>query len=141
MRSIAGVGGCRILDDSYNANPASMQAALDTLKSLPGRRIAVLGDMAELGRDSASLHAGLDVEGVDIVLLLGSEMQHLSEKFPSARHMQDVEQLWRALGDLQLNANDTLLIKGSRCMHMEQVVRALQNARTDIPQQGGGDAL
>ncbi|MDQ6965643.1 MAG: UDP-N-acetylmuramoyl-tripeptide--D-alanyl-D-alanine ligase [Mariprofundaceae bacterium] len=127
MRSITGTGGCRILDDSYNANPASMQAALDTLKSLSGRRIAVLGDMAELGRDSAGLHAGLNIENLDVVLLLGAEMQHLSEKSPIASHMQDVKQAAGALRDLQLNENDTVLIKGSRCMRMELVVNALAN--------------
>jgi len=137
MHSITGTGGCRVLDDSYNANPASMQAALDTLKSLSGRRIAVLGDMAELGRDSAALHAGLNVEGVDVVLLLGAEMRYLSRKYPAAGYMQDIEQVSDALRELELNANDTVLIKGSRCMHMEQVVNALSNGA----QQGVGNAV
>jgi UDP-N-acetylmuramoyl-tripeptide--D-alanyl-D-alanine ligase len=126
MRSIAGLHGCTLLDDSYNANPASMAAALDTLRHVSGRRIAVLGDMAELGADSARLHAGLDVGGLDAVLLLGDDMKALSALRDDVRHMSDVSQVVTALGKMGLGSGDTILIKGSRCMHMERVVDALK---------------
>jgi len=132
MRSLAGVGGCILLDDSYNANPASMAAALDTLRHLSGRRIAVLGDMAELGRDSARLHAGLDVGGLDAVLLVGDEMRALSAQNSAVRHINDVQQVVSALLEMALGMDDTVLVKGSRCMRMERVVDALQE---------GGDAV
>jgi len=126
MRSIAGLHGCTLLDDSYNANPASMAAALDTLRHVSGRRIAVLGDMAELGADSARLHAGLDVSGLDAVLLLGDEMNGLSTLSDEVHHMADVSQVVTALRGMGLGSEDTLLVKGSRCMHMERVVDALR---------------
>ena len=132
MRNIAGLHGCTLLDDSYNANPASMAAALDTLRHVSGRRIAVLGDMAELGADSARLHAGLDVSGLDAVLLVGDEMNALSALHDEVYHMADVEQLVTALRKMGLGSGDTLLVKGSRCMHMERVVDALRE---------GGDAV
>jgi len=132
MRSIAGLHGCTLLDDSYNANPASMAAALDTLRHVSGRRIAVLGDMAELGADSGRLHAGLDVSGLDAVLLVGDEMNALSALPDEVRHMADVPQVVTALRGMGLGKGDTLLIKGSRCMHMERVVDALRE---------GGDAV
>lgn len=126
MRSLKGEGGCTVLDDTYNANPASMQAALDTLKSLPGRRMAVLGDMAELGADSTALHAALDVEGLDVVLLVGDEMRNLSAVSGAARPVRDVGQALEALHALHLNEQDTVLVKGSRCMRMERVVEGLR---------------
>jgi len=132
LLNLTGVGGSTLLDDSYNANPASMRAALDTLRRLPGRRIAVLGDMAELGRDSARLHAGLDVSGLDVVLLIGREMHALSQRHADVRHVSDVQQALALLVALKPGRDDTLLIKGSRCMHMEQLVNGLRE---------GGDAV
>jgi len=126
MRSLAGVGGCTLLDDSYNANPASMQAALDTLRRMSARRIAVLGDMAELGRDSSALHAGLDISGLDVVLLVGDEMRALSRQHAGVRHVDSAEQALEEVMAMQPGKGDTLLIKGSRCMHMEQVVSGLR---------------
>lgn len=125
MRMIAGTGGCTLLDDSYNANPASMLAALDTLRRLPGRRIAVLGDMAELGKDSSRLHAGLDVSGLDAVLLVGDEMRSLAAVQSGAEHLGSMGEVVDRLFSMQPGSGDTVLIKGSRCMHMERVVDAL----------------
>jgi len=117
-----------LLDDSYNANPASMQAALDTLRRMPGRRIAVLGDMAELGRDSKALHAGLDIRELDAVLLVGEEMRALAPLHAGVRHVETSEQALREALAMHPGKGDTLLIKGSRCMHMEQVVNGLREA-------------
>jgi len=132
MRSLEGIGGCTLLDDSYNANPASMSAALETIRQMPGRRIAVLGDMAELGSDSLRLHAGLDVSGLDEVLLVGGQMRALSDASVGTRYMPDVQHAVAALLKMNLGSSDTVLVKGSRCMHMERVVDALKEA---------GDAL
>ena len=127
MRSLTGMGGCHLLDDSYNANPASMAVALDTLRHMSGRRIAVLGDMAELGRDSAALHAGLDIGGLNTVLLVGEQMRALATAHAKARHMADIDQTLAALVEMNLGKGDTVLIKGSRCMHMERVVDGLRD--------------
>jgi UDP-N-acetylmuramoyl-tripeptide--D-alanyl-D-alanine ligase len=129
MHSLMGLGGSHLLDDSYNANPASMAVALDTLRHMTGRRIAVLGDMAELGRDSAALHAGLDISGLDVVLLVGVQMRALAALHSKARHMTDVDQALAALLEMNLGKGDTLLIKGSRSMHMERVVAGLRDGR------------
>jgi len=127
MRSLTGTGGCHLLDDSYNANPASMAVALDTLRHMSGRRIAVLGDMAELGSESAALHAGLDISGLDAVLLVGEQMRALASAHSKARHMADIDQALAALVQMNLGKGDTLLIKGSRSMHMERVVDGLRD--------------
>ncbi|MDQ6972299.1 MAG: UDP-N-acetylmuramoyl-tripeptide--D-alanyl-D-alanine ligase [Mariprofundaceae bacterium] len=131
MHSLVCQGGSRLLDDSYNANPASMAAALDTLRGLSGRRIAVLGDMAELGPDTDALHAGLDISGLDVVLLLGDAMRALAARSGTyggtdVRHMNSVAEVLQALAKLKPEAGDTLLVKASRCMHLEDVVNAMQ---------------
>jgi len=132
MRCVDGLGGCLVLDDSYNANPASMAAALHTLRQMAGRRIAVLGDMAELGEDAAHLHAGLDICGIDVVFAVGEQMQALAAKHGEVCHMNRAEQALSKLRGMDLRPDDVLLIKGSRCMRMEKVVNGLR---------GDGDAV
>jgi len=132
LRQLNGTNSCIVLDDSYNANPASMAAALDTLRQMSGRRIAILGDMAELGVDTTRLHAEVDVSDVEIVIAVGEHMRALAEVNSNVRSVADAEQALSMLCDLKLDSHDVLLIKGSRCMHMEQVVNGLT---------GGGDAV
>jgi len=137
MHSLVSQSGSRLLDDSYNANPASMAAALDTLRSLDGRRIAVLGDMAELGPDTDALHAGLDISGLDAVLLLGDAMRALAtrcERLGGAdvRHMGSVAEVLQVLAELKPGAGDTVLVKASRCMHLEDVVNAMLEANDAV---------
>lgn len=116
--------GAEVLDDTFNASPASVRAALDVLASRPGRRIAVLGEMAELGPCTAPVHAELAAHavasGVDEVLLVGSRWPTLE----GARRVADVD---AALGWLAgaLSAGDTVLVKGSRAARMERVVDGL----------------
>lgn len=125
MQQCKGVGGSLILDDSYNANPASMQAALDTLRAIGGSKIAILGDMAELGDASESAHRDLDVAGVDAVYLVGPRMKALAERVPDVRWFADTETAIAALSDMELNKNDTVLVKASRSMHLERIVKLL----------------
>jgi len=118
-------GGARLLDDSYNANPASMQAAIDTLRALPGRHFAILGDMAELGDDAAAAHAAIDAGRLDGLWLVGPQMQTLAGQQPQAHCCADADAAAAALADIAFEADDTILVKGSRSMRLERVVAAL----------------
>jgi UDP-N-acetylmuramoyl-tripeptide--D-alanyl-D-alanine ligase len=125
----AGAGGFRILDDTYNANPGSLQAALDVLASCGGEKWLVLGDMGELGGDSAWLHeeAGRQARlaGVDRLYTLGFYGRYAVPAFgEGAQHFSDWQELVATLRH-DLGANCTLLVKGSRAMQMERIVDAL----------------
>jgi UDP-N-acetylmuramoyl-tripeptide--D-alanyl-D-alanine ligase len=129
-------GEILLIDESYNANPASMRAALSVLPSLPRtaypRRIAVLGDMLELGPESPALHAGLqdalDAAGVDLLFAAGPNMQHLFEQVPPARRGA-----WAASSaDLaphllaMLQPGDVVMVKGSNGSKMGLLVAAIE---------------
>lgn len=120
----------RLVDDSYNANPASMRAALKFLGSLPGYRIAVLGAMAELGGEAEQLHREIGEfarrQGVDRLLAVGPEGGAYRQGFGEgcdicASHEEAVSRL-RAVNDSPLS----ILVKGSRSSAMDQVVEGLQ---------------
>lgn len=124
-------GRAVVVDDSYNASPASVRAALETLVQAPveGRRIAVLGDMRELGRRSAELHAGLAeaASGVDLVWCVGPEMEALFERLPEGagrRRADDGAAAADALAG-EVAPGDVVLVKGSRATALETVVRRL----------------
>lgn len=121
--------GITIIDDTYNANPLSLQAAVDTLTTFNGKKIVVLGDMKELGQNAASLHetAGENMRaaGIDHLLTLGELTQHTSKAFgEKAQHFSEASALITALKPL-LNNTTTILVKGSRSMHMEKVIASL----------------
>lgn len=128
-----GIDGMNILDDTYNANPFSLQAALDVLSSHSGRRWLILGDMAELGEDSMALHYQAGVQalesGVDRLYLTGRYSEHAVKSFGErARFIEDKSQLaeavcadWKSEGCTR----GTVLVKGSRSMQMEEVVDLL----------------
>ncbi len=129
----------RLLDESYNANPASMAAALDVLGRQPGRRVAVLGDMLELGDSAPELHAGLaaaiEDAAVEQVFLAGPLMRHLDAVLPAARRGA-----WAAdstsLAPLVLEAladGDVVLVKGSLGSAMRHIVEALDQAAAAAP--------
>lgn len=121
--------GALVLDDTYNANPDSVAAAVAVLVARPGRRILVLGDLGELGGEAAVLHAEVGVRareaGVDDCFTLGDLARETSGAFGSqGRHFDSVEALVATLKP-QLNADATVLVKGSRFMQMERVVEGL----------------
>ena len=124
--------GIDIIDESYNANPASMAAALALLKTAPGRRIAVLGDMLEMGEGGLVHHAGLAVPiadaDIDLVFAAGPQMQALWDTLPSTRRgawaATAAELKPRVLAALA--AGDTVLVKGSNGSRMSLIIEALK---------------
>ncbi len=124
-----GIRHTRILDDSYNANPASLHAALEVLSISPGEHWVVLGDMGELGDYAESLHqqAGklARAHGIERLYTVGSFSEAAAFAFgEGAKHYKDLEELLYGLKqDLQHGVN--VLIKGSRAMRMDKVVDAL----------------
>lgn len=121
--------GVNIIDDTYNANPFSLQAAVDTLATFSGKKVLVLGDMKELGSDTTSLHqhAGKRIRdaGIDHLFTYGELSTNTSQAFgEGAHHFTDQDKLVSAVKPL-LHNQTTVLIKGSRSMHMEKVVTGL----------------
>jgi UDP-N-acetylmuramoyl-tripeptide--D-alanyl-D-alanine ligase len=127
-----------LIDDSYNANPASMRAALAVLAAAPvgegGRRIAALGDMLELGRFSAKLHAGLAgavvAAGVDKLYLAGDEMAALAGALPESlpvKRFADAVSLADAL-KAEVGPGDAVVVKSSLGLGLGRVVTALLEA-------------
>jgi UDP-N-acetylmuramoyl-tripeptide--D-alanyl-D-alanine ligase len=125
--------GLHILDDTYNANPASLRAALQVLAMAPGKKILALGDMGELGAGAEVMHGEMGEEarasGVEKLFTVGMLTRFTAERFGSgAQHFTSQADLIAALAKL---LNDTavgpvtLLVKGSRRMQMERVVEAL----------------
>ncbi|MFN3312788.1 MAG: UDP-N-acetylmuramoyl-tripeptide--D-alanyl-D-alanine ligase [Hyphomonas sp.] len=127
------IGEITLIDDAYNANPASMRAALQGLAERTGaRRLAALGDMREIGDASAAEHralAGPVVEaGVTGIFLAGAEMQHLSEALPPTLQQTSAptsDELWIQL-QKALRAGDVLLIKGSNASGMSKLADRLR---------------
>ncbi len=124
-----GRNGAQLIDDTYNANPASMRAAIQVLAKSPGRRIFVMGDMGELGADASKLHAEIGAAakaaGLDALCALGELSREAVKSFGArARHFESPEALCAGL-EAELAAGVTLLIKGSRFMRMERVVDLL----------------
>jgi UDP-N-acetylmuramoyl-tripeptide--D-alanyl-D-alanine ligase len=127
--------GASLIDDSYNANPTSLQAAMDLLGSLPGERRLVLGEMRELGPDAAAIHtqAGRDARaaGIDRLYTLGALPKLAADAFGrQAQAFDDVDALIDALRK-GLGTGVTVLVKGSRGARMERVVAALTGSRTN----------
>lgn len=133
--------GGRVLNDTYNANPDSMKAALETLAGMKisrrGKRIAVLGDMAELGSHAPEAHCEVgrlisEMKKIDIVMFLGRHMRRAYDEIARADRPAGVtsfyfrsrEKMSRVLRDLR-SAEDVVLVKGSRSMAMEKIVQEL----------------
>ena len=140
MQIVTGKGGLNILNDTYNANPASMRAGLATLGQQDGRRVAILGDMLELGPASAGVHREVGQyvvdQAVDYLALVGDMANETAAGARSAG--MDSQRIWifhekkdvaawieGLLAAGQLQAGDWLLVKGSRGMRLEVVVEQL----------------
>jgi len=118
--------GATLIDDTYNANPASMRAALQVLAQASGKRIFVLGDMGELGADALAMHQELGraarASGIEKLYALGEMSAVAAREFGvGAQHYTQLEALNAALLK-ELDAQTTVLVKGSRFMKMERVV-------------------
>lgn len=121
--------GCRLIDDSYNANPASVAAAIDVLADMPGNKILVLGDMFELGEQAERLHAQAGVKaknaGINALYATGVLSKKTVNAFgKNGFHYKDKTELINALNE-SLSSNDVILVKGSRTAAMEQVVQRI----------------
>lgn len=130
LQSRSGAGGAHILDDTYNANPSSLTAALETLAALPGKKILVLGDMAELGSEAETWHrhAGrmARLMGIEELFTIGDLANYAAASFgKGGQHLADGRTLVETLLP-RLHADVTVLVKGSRCMAMENIVSQLQ---------------
>jgi UDP-N-acetylmuramoyl-tripeptide--D-alanyl-D-alanine ligase len=123
-----GVNGATIIDDTYNANPDSVRAAIDVLAALPAPRWLVLGDMGEVGTNGPAFHrevgAYAQERGIDALWAAGAESANTAAPFAGARAFASVDALIGALDAAPAFA--TVLVKGSRFMRMERVVAALE---------------
>jgi UDP-N-acetylmuramoyl-tripeptide--D-alanyl-D-alanine ligase len=132
-------GGVRLLDDTYNANADSMLAALETLRALPcpGRRVAVLGDMAELGASSGPAHAEAGRRaaelGLDQLFAVGTRAAEMAASargggLRNAVEFSDAEEAARAVNGF-VQPGDVVLVKASRAMRLERITETLRQSR------------
>ncbi|MBI5901197.1 MAG: UDP-N-acetylmuramoyl-tripeptide--D-alanyl-D-alanine ligase [Rhodocyclales bacterium] len=129
LQRCAGRKGALVVDDSYNANPDSMRAAIDVLASVPGRRIFVMGDMGEAGAAAGQFHDEIGgyakSHGIDRLFCLGRLSVAAAHNFGAGgEHFERVEDLIKDL-HAELQPDVTVLVKGSRFMKMERVVEAI----------------
>ncbi len=131
------LGTMRVFDDSYNANPASVQAAIEVLSRQPGHRIAVLGDMAELGEEAERLHALVGEaalnQGIDRLMAVGqfASVQAGSAKGIGAAYETKAELAAELVSIVQQQPLTTILVKGSRSARMEEVIKSLEQKMTE----------
>lgn len=133
-------GSVRVISDCYNANPNSVRAAIDSLKSVPGRRVCVLGDMLELGEASEGLHRGIGqyaaAQGIDLVIGCGDLARAIAEGAREAgaqsMYFENKESLIPALPEI-IRPGDSVLVKASLRMAFDRIVAALEamQARKD----------
>ncbi len=130
---VPGVRNTTLLDDTYNANPGAVKAALDALANFPSPRWCALGAMGELGNESHALHTEIGHYaaslGIDTLLTFGDAARSASEAFGRGLHFDDHETLVRHVINT-LPPNTTLLVKGSRSAGMENVIAALRADET-----------
>ncbi|NMG28864.1 UDP-N-acetylmuramoyl-tripeptide--D-alanyl-D-alanine ligase [Aromatoleum evansii] len=135
----AGLNGALIIDDTYNANPDSVRAAIDVLASTAGHTVLVLGDMGEVGTTSAQLHDEVGgyakSKGVDELYALGEMSAVAAHNFgDGGRKFATAEALLAALAP-RLDASTVVLVKGSRFMRMERVANGLAAVHNGAPSQ------
>ena len=146
LQSHSCILGATLIDDTYNANPDSILAAIQVLSERPGTRILVLGDMGELGPGAAEMHREVGEKakaaGIERLLCLGEMSVHSVQGFGSgAMHFERIEELLAEI-ECALGQDVTVLVKGSRFMQMERVVKSFVE-KADSPQAslppGGAD--
>ena len=130
LMPVLGHHASRLIDDSYNANPGSMAAAIELLAAWPGRRILVVGDMGELGDEGVAQHRRLGLQargaGIDRLLALGPLSKTAADEFgPGAQHFTSRAALIEVARELQ-DRDSVLLIKGSRAAGMDRVLAELR---------------
>jgi UDP-N-acetylmuramoyl-tripeptide--D-alanyl-D-alanine ligase len=125
-----------LIDESYNANPVSMKATLDALAQTEGRRVAILGDMFELGENSDALHKEVGsyakAIGIDLLICIGENARHIydgameekTENDTMTRYFETKEEFMKHKEEL-LQTGDTILIKASHGMHFETLKKEL----------------
>lgn len=133
------VDGIDYINDAYNASPLSVRAALDILSSVGGRKVAILGDMLELGEKECELHAGIGEyaagRGIDMLICAGRLSKNTADAFTKAGG----QALWFAgtdeltgSGTLPLTKGDTVLIKASHGMHFERILKAVKDGTIKV---------
>ena len=123
------VGGALLIDDSYNANPDSMRAAIDVLAAQPAPRILVVGDMAETGEKHVEFHEEIGryakQKGIDRFLATGSDMKYAVQAFgAAARHFEALDMLLRATREA-MRKPASVLVKASHSQRLDQLVESL----------------
>jgi UDP-N-acetylmuramoyl-tripeptide--D-alanyl-D-alanine ligase len=122
--------GAVLIDDTYNANPGSIKAAIDVLMQFPAPRLLILGDIGEVGEEAAQIHRRLGIyakeKGVELLLTLGENMRFAAIAF-EGEHFTQIDALIMRAREV-MPSNSTVLVKGSRFMRMERVVAALEVA-------------
>ena len=135
MHPITLANGVTVIDDTYNASPASTIAALQFLKTLPGRRVAILGDMLELGRYEQAGHASVGAiipDSVDVLILVGHRSKTIAQAaikvgFPPEKIQWFPDSIQAAQPAVNTIQNgDIVLVKGSNSMRMDRILAALQ---------------
>ena len=125
-----GLHGAILLDDTYNANPDSVKAAIAVLATAPGKKVMVLGDMGELGPGAVAMHTEIGAQaklaGINMLFALGDLSRHATTHFGAGGYFY--ERIQELLADLEnvLTDETTVLIKGSRFMQMERVVKSFE---------------
>ena len=130
-----GLNGATLIDDTYNANPDSMKAAIDVLSQYAQPRIFVMGDMGELGADAAEMHASIGryakEKGIEKMLSFGELSRLATAQFGAGgKHFDALDTLVEYAQSL-MKQDVMVLVKGSRFMRMERVVQALQQNKTE----------
>ncbi len=133
-------GDVTLYDDSYNANPSSMAAAIDLLGSRPSPRWLVVGDMAELGEDSFDMHAAVGARaraaGIDRLLATGEGCRHTVAAFGDRGEWHEDRESIAAAIARELPRGATLLVKASRSSRMEEVIPAIEAAAAALGGEG-----
>lgn len=132
--NLISTGYISIIDDCYNANPVSVKGAIDTLCNLKGSHVCILGDMKELGTDEHELHYGVGKyaadKGVDTLIAIGELAENIAKGatesgVETVHYFLETQPAINQLKDI-INKDDIVLVKGSRAMHLETVVAALE---------------